>query len=137
MILPRSIWLDEIHFSPSEIRTREAEKIKIAMTQNPEEMKASQMASRLPELARVIYHIFVTDKKPALIKDLLCKRIVEGSKLIQNHSSVEEHIKLLEKVSLKWLTIHQLQAKTFVKINMKADINAVVAVLEKYKKSCV
>ncbi len=46
------------------------------MTRNPQQEERLSMMSRLPELARILRNVFVAEKKPALIMELACKRMI-------------------------------------------------------------
>lgn len=59
-----------------QIRAKEAQKIKAAMTRNSDQAERLLMMSRLPELARILRNVFVEEKKPALIMEVACSRMV-------------------------------------------------------------
>lgn len=59
-----------------QIRAKEAQKMKAAMTRNPGQGERLLMMSRLPELARILRNVFVEEKKPALIMEVACNRMV-------------------------------------------------------------
>lgn len=61
---------------PFQIRAKEAQKVKAAMTRNPGQAERLLMMSRLPELARILRNVFVQEKKPALIMEVACNRMV-------------------------------------------------------------
>lgn len=58
------------------IRAKEAQKLQAAMTRNPALEDRLLMMSRLPELARILRNVFVAEKKPALIMEVACNRMV-------------------------------------------------------------
>lgn len=47
-----------------------------AMTRNPGRAERLLMMSRLPELARILRNVFVEEKKPALVMEVACNRMV-------------------------------------------------------------
>lgn len=59
-----------------QIRAKEAQKLQAAMTRNPVQEERLMMMSRLPELARILRNVFVAEKKPALIMEVACNRMV-------------------------------------------------------------
>lgn len=59
-----------------QIRAKEAQKLQAAMTRNPVLEDRLLMMSRLPELARILRNVFVAEKKPALIMEVACNRMV-------------------------------------------------------------
>lgn len=46
------------------------------MTRNPTQEDRLLMMSRLGELARILRNVFVAEKKPALIMEVACNRMV-------------------------------------------------------------
>lgn len=58
------------------IRAKEAQKLQAAMTRNPAQEDRLLMMSRLPELARILRTVFVAEKKPALIMEVACNRMI-------------------------------------------------------------
>lgn len=60
----------------AQIRAKEAQKLQVAMTRNPEQEERLGMMSRLPEMARILRNVFVAEKKPALIMELACNRVI-------------------------------------------------------------
>lgn len=46
------------------------------MTRNPAQEDRLLMMSRLPELARILRNVFVSEKRPALIMEVVCNRMV-------------------------------------------------------------
>ncbi|XP_070298604.1 DNA replication factor Cdt1-like, partial [Salvelinus sp. IW2-2015] len=60
------------------IRAKEAQKLQAAMTRNPQQEERLVMMSRLGELARILRNVFVAEKKPALIMEVACNRVVSS-----------------------------------------------------------
>ncbi len=59
-----------------QIRAKEHQKLHATMTRNPQQEERLSMISRLPELARILRNVFVAEKKPALIMELACNRMI-------------------------------------------------------------
>lgn len=59
-----------------QIRAKEAQKLEAAMTRNPAHEQRLLMMSRLQELSRILRTVFVAEKKPALIMEMACNRMV-------------------------------------------------------------
>lgn len=59
-----------------QIRAKEAQKLQAAMIRNPAQEDRLLMMSRLPELARILRNVFVAEKKPALIMEVVCNRMM-------------------------------------------------------------
>lgn len=67
-----------------QIRAKEAQKLQAAMTRDPAQEDRLTMMSRLPELARILRNVFVTEKKPALIMEVACNRMVASYRAALN-----------------------------------------------------
>lgn len=52
--------------------------MKSAMTRNSGQEERLLMMSRLPELARILRNVFVEEKKPALMMEVACNRMVSS-----------------------------------------------------------
>lgn len=61
---------------PLQIRAKEAQKLQAAMMRNPAQEDRLLMMSRLPELARILRSVFVAEKRPSLIMEVACSRMV-------------------------------------------------------------
>ena len=97
---------------------------------NTEEIRRQGMLKLLPELARIINSVFVTEKKSVLPLRPLIERIQYSHRGILSSSAVEEHIKLLQSVYPEWLTILSRNAIDYVKVDRKIDSNIVYQKLE-------
>lgn len=61
-----------------QIRAKEVQKQLAQMTRCPEQELRLQRLERLPELARVLRGVFVSERKPALTMEVVCARMVES-----------------------------------------------------------
>lgn len=86
----------------AQIRAKEAQKLQVAMTRNPKQEERLGMITRLPELARILRNVFVAEKKPALIMELTCNRMIAS---YRSSLSAGEH--MLTGPSEKLLFIRQ------------------------------
>jgi chromatin licensing and DNA replication factor 1 len=105
------------------------------MTMNPEEIKRQGMAKVLPEIARIISSIFVTEKKGVLPLMPLIGKVQYSYNGVMSSSSIEEHIRLIEKVIPEWLTIMNRSNIDYVKVSRNVDSNIVYQKLEDNAKS--
>ncbi|XP_057373427.1 DNA replication factor Cdt1-like isoform X2 [Daphnia carinata] len=117
------------------IRAREAAKAQTQMTMNTEEIRRQGMSKMLPELARIINSIFVTEKKSVIALRPLIEKIQYSHRGIMSASTVEEQIKLLRKVYPEWLDILSRAGIDYVKVDRKIDSNIVYQKLEDNAKS--
>nr|XP_046257623.1 DNA replication factor Cdt1 [Scatophagus argus] len=108
------------------IRAKEAQKLQAAMTRNSAQEDRLLMMSRLPELARILRNVFVAEKKPALIMEVACNRMVASYRSALSTGEMEKHIRLLAEVAADWLTIHPVRKDFYLKVNRNMELNIVV-----------
>uniref|UniRef100_A0A4W5N4J7 Chromatin licensing and DNA replication factor 1 n=1 Tax=Hucho hucho TaxID=62062 RepID=A0A4W5N4J7_9TELE len=113
------------------IRAKEAQKHQAAMTRNPQQEERLVMMSRLGELARILRNVFVAEKKPALIIEVACNRMVSSYRSALNTGDMELHLRLLAELTPEWLTIHTIRKDFYLKLNKTMELNVV---LEKLKQ---
>ncbi|XP_074531172.1 DNA replication factor Cdt1 [Halichoeres trimaculatus] len=108
------------------IRAKEAQKLQAAMTRNSAQEERLLMMSRLPELARILRNVFVSEKKPALIMEVACNRMVASYRSALGAGEMEKHIKLLAEVAADWLAIHPIRKDFYLKLNKTMELNMVL-----------
>ncbi|XP_056090778.1 DNA replication factor Cdt1 isoform X2 [Rhinichthys klamathensis goyatoka] len=120
------------------IRAKEAQKLRAAMTRDPEQERRLVMMSRLPELARILRNVFVAEKKPALLMELACNRVIASYRSPLSPDEMEKHLRLLAESTQAWLTIHPIRKDVYLKLNKSTDLNLVLNALnQKMKEECV
>jgi len=113
----------------AKIKAKEAARAKLEMTRNPEQLKRLGQLKKLPELARMIRNLFITEKKAALEVQFSCKKLTSCLPYGTEKSAVEENLRLLTKESKGWLKIHLVGSAEYFKMD-KTDINRVCQRLE-------
>ncbi|XP_068573587.1 DNA replication factor Cdt1 [Cebidichthys violaceus] len=108
------------------IRAKEAQKLQAVMTRNPTQEGRLLMMSRLPELARILRNVFVAEKKPSLIMEVACNRMVASYRSALSTGEMEKHIRLLAEVAADWLTIHPIRKDFYLKLNKNMELNVVL-----------
>ncbi|XP_062326751.1 DNA replication factor Cdt1 [Osmerus eperlanus] len=108
------------------IRTKEAQKLQVAMTRNPLQEERLLMLSRLCELARILRNVFVAEKKPALIMELTCNRMVSSYRSALSTGEMEKHLRLLAELTPEWLVIHKIRKHFYLKLNKTMDLSMVL-----------
>ncbi|CAF91553.1 unnamed protein product, partial [Tetraodon nigroviridis] len=108
------------------IRAKEAQKMQAAMTRNPGRAERLLMMSRLPELARILRNVFVEEKKPALVMEVACNRMVTSYRSALSPGDMEKHVRLLAEVAADWLSIHPVRKDFYLKLNRKMELRGVV-----------
>ncbi|MCJ8747424.1 hypothetical protein PDJAM_G00153310 [Pangasius djambal] len=108
------------------IRAKEAQKLQAAMTRDPEQEERLGMMSRLPEMARILRNVFVAEKKPALIMELACNRIIASYRSSLSAGEMEKHLRLLVELVPEWLTLHPIRKDFYLKLNKNTNMNLVL-----------
>uniref|UniRef100_A0A8C1UY04 Chromatin licensing and DNA replication factor 1 n=1 Tax=Cyprinus carpio TaxID=7962 RepID=A0A8C1UY04_CYPCA len=116
------------------IRAKEAQKVQAAMTRNPQQEERLSMMSRLPELARILRNVFVAEKKPALIMELVCNRMIASYRSPLSSDEMEKHLRLLAELTPAWLTVHPIRKDMYLKLNKTMDLNIVLDELNQKMK---
>uniref|UniRef100_A0A3B4YK17 Chromatin licensing and DNA replication factor 1 n=1 Tax=Seriola lalandi dorsalis TaxID=1841481 RepID=A0A3B4YK17_SERLL len=114
------------------IRAKEAQKLLATMTRNPNQEERLMMMSRLGELARILRNVFVAEKKPALIMEVACNRMVASYRSAL--SEMEKHIRLLAEVAADWLTIHPIRKDFYLKLNKNMELSIVLDKLKEEER---
>ncbi|KAI3362582.1 hypothetical protein L3Q82_001615 [Scortum barcoo] len=108
------------------IRAKEAQKLQAAMTRNSNQEERLRMMSQLPELARILRNVFVAEKKPALIMEVACNRMMASYRSALSTGEMEKHICLLAEVASDWLTIHPIRTALYLKLNKNMELSIVL-----------
>ncbi|KAM6916269.1 DNA replication factor Cdt1 [Xenentodon cancila] len=112
------------------VRAKEAQKLQAAMTRDPAQEERLLMMSRLGELARILRNVFVAEKKPSLVMELVCNRMVTSYRSALSTGEMEKHVRLLAEVAADWLTIHPIRRDCYLKMNKKVELGAVLEQLK-------
>uniref|UniRef100_A0A8D3BAB4 Chromatin licensing and DNA replication factor 1 n=1 Tax=Scophthalmus maximus TaxID=52904 RepID=A0A8D3BAB4_SCOMX len=116
------------------IRAKEAQKLQATMTRNPSQEERLLMMSRLGELARILRTVFVSEKKPALIMEAACNRMVASYRSALSTGDMEKHLRLLADVASDWLTIHPIRKDFYLKLNRNMELSVVLDKLSRRLK---
>ncbi|XP_047678221.1 DNA replication factor Cdt1 [Tachysurus fulvidraco] len=108
------------------IRAKEAQKLQAAMTRNPEQEERLGMMTRLPEMARILRNVFVAEKKPALIMELACNRMIASYRSSLSAGEMEKHLRMLVELAPEWLTLHPVRKDFYLKLNKNTNVNLVL-----------
>ena len=86
---------------------------------------------RLPETARILKSIFVTENKAALLVKIVSKKLVESYKSNISEENMMKDIREMAKITGTWLTFISIQGNEYLKMNKAIEINNIVADLQK------
>lgn len=113
------------------IRAKQAAKALDQMTRRPSQDKEACKFSRLPELARHMRNIFVTERKGCLELDSVLIKLENSFREKMSREMLRELIHLLGKESpAQWLTFHHIRKTDFVKINKEVNLADVIEILQ-------
>uniref|UniRef100_A0A1B0G327 CDT1 Geminin-binding domain-containing protein n=1 Tax=Glossina morsitans morsitans TaxID=37546 RepID=A0A1B0G327_GLOMM len=112
------------------IRAKQAAKALEAMTRRPSQDKEAVQYSRLPELARYLRNIFITERKGVLTQEVIIKKIQNSFRICLSSVEIEHHLQLIAKEMPKWLTFHEVRKTVYLKINKQLDLGEVIERLE-------
>lgn len=113
------------------IRARQAAKALDAMTRRPSQDQESNKYARLPDLARYVRNIFVTESKGVLDLDFVLTKLENSYRERVNRNDMKELLQLLAKETpSNWLTFPRVRDRDFLKINKSADLAEIIKQLE-------
>ncbi|XP_003800877.1 DNA replication factor Cdt1 [Otolemur garnettii] len=107
------------------VRAKEAQKQLAQMTRCPEQELRLQRLERLPELARVLRSVFVSERKPALTMAVVCARMVGSYRTSMSPGEMEKHLLLLSELLPDWLSFHHIRTDTYIKLDKAADLASI------------
>ncbi|XP_053962244.1 DNA replication factor Cdt1 [Anastrepha ludens] len=113
------------------IRAKQAAKALDAMTRRPSQDQEATMYSRLPELARHLRNVFITERKGVLMLDIVIKKIQNSYRACLTAQEIESHLKLMAKEVPAWVSFHEVRKSMYLKIVREMELKKVIAQLEK------
>lgn len=112
------------------IRAKQAAKALDAMTRRPSQDQEATKYSRLPELARHLRNVFVTERKGVLTLEIIIKKIQNSFRANLTPQDIESHLKLLAKELPSWVQFHEVRKTMYIKIAKDLDMNKIIERLE-------
>lgn len=114
------------------IRAKQAAKQLDAMTRRPSQDAEASKYARLPELARYIRNIFVTENKGVLELDKVIAKLGNSFREKMTREQTRELLELMAKEAPRnWLTFHFIRKTDFIKINRHENLAEVIKELER------
>ncbi|XP_059855658.1 DNA replication factor Cdt1 [Delphinus delphis] len=117
------------------VRAKEAQKQLAQMTRRPEQELRLQRLERLPELARVLRSVFVSERKPALTMEVACAKMLGSYRAAMSPGEMEKHVQLLSELLPNWLSLHRIRTDTYVKLDKATDLAGVTAQLARLARA--
>ena len=113
------------------ILVKEAEKAaKDMLTDKSKEDKVRRLR-RLPEIARLVKSVFISERKTALLTPIVLKKVVDSYPGQMSTDNMTKDLKYLVEVTSGFISFVSVQGKEYLKLNSAADINKVVGELDK------
>ncbi|XP_017078229.1 DNA replication factor Cdt1 [Drosophila eugracilis] len=112
------------------IRAKQAAKALEAMTRCPSQDQEATKYSRLPELARHLRNVFVTERKGVLTLEVVIKKIQNSFRANLTPQEIEKHLKLIAKELPNWASFHEVRKTMYLKIAKDMDMNKIIEALE-------
>ncbi|XP_065367587.1 DNA replication factor Cdt1 [Calliphora vicina] len=112
------------------IRAKQAAKALDAMTRRPSQDQEATKYSRLPELARHLRNVFITERKGVLTQEVIIKKIENSFRTSLTPKEIETHLQLIAKEVPAWLAFHEVRKTMYLKINKDMDLTKIIERLE-------
>lgn len=111
------------------VRARQAAKALESMMRSPAQEKDSMMYQRLPDLARLVRNLFVTEKKSVLPFETVISTLDNSFRVKMSNEDLTRHVRLLSKELPGWLTFYEFRKTEFLKIVKDSDMSRIMAKL--------
>lgn len=112
------------------IRAKQAARALDQMTRRPSQERDAAKYAQLPEIARHVRNIFVTEKKGVLPLENLLPKLQNSYKARNTLKELEEALKLIAHELPRWLSFHDIRNMMFVKINRESDLTTIIEKLQ-------
>ncbi|XP_023946825.2 DNA replication factor Cdt1 [Bicyclus anynana] len=112
------------------VKAKQAAKALEAMTRSSDHEQKYLMYSRLPDLARTLRNIFVTERKNVLALNVVLSKLDSSFKSNVSASDLNKDIKLLVEEAPEWIKLHDVRNTTYIKLDKNADLKKIVSKLE-------
>ncbi|KAL9918134.1 DNA replication factor Cdt1-like [Glossina fuscipes fuscipes] len=112
------------------IRAKEAANAIEAMTRRPSQTQEAAQYSRLPELARYLRNVFVTERKGVLTQEFIIKKVQNSFRACLSSQEIQHHLQLIAKEMPTWLAFHDVRKTMYLKINKEMELAEVIKRLE-------
>lgn len=119
------------------VKAKQAAKALEAMTRTSDHDKKYLIYSRLPDLARTLRNIFVTERKNVLALNIILSKLESSFKANISASDLQRDIKSLTEEVPELVKLHDIRNNTYLKLDKNTDLKKITSKLEalaaKYK----
>lgn len=112
------------------VRAKKAAKALEMMTRSKDEDKEAIMYSRLPEIAKILRNIFVSEKKNVLLLDFVLKKLNDSYRVKLPSKELENHVRLISKILPLWTSVHVKNKMNYIKLSKDSDMAKIIKRLE-------
>ncbi|CAB3238039.1 unnamed protein product [Arctia plantaginis] len=112
------------------VKAKQAAKALEAMTRSTDHDQKYIIYSRLPDLARTLRNIFVTERKNVLALNIILSKLDSSFKSNVSANDLQRDIKVLTEEIPEWIKLHVIRNNTYLKMDKTADLQKIVARLE-------
>lgn len=120
------------------VRAKQAAKALEAMTRSSQHEEKYLIYSRLPDLARTMRNIFVTERKNVLALNIILSKLDSSFKANVSASDLQRDIKVLSDEAPELVKLTDVRNTTYLKFDKTTDLKKVIskleALAEKYKE---
>lgn len=114
------------------IREKQAARTLENMTRRPSQDQEFNKFNKLPELARHLRNIFITENKSALELEIVLNKIENSYREKMPRNELKDLLQLLSKeLDGKWLSFHYIRKTDYLKINKNSNLTEIIANLQK------
>lgn len=112
------------------VKAKQAAKALEAMTRSSEDDKKFLIFRQLPDLARTLRNIFVTERKNVLALNIILSKLDSSFKSNVSASDLQRDIKVLTEQVPEWIKLHDIRNTAYLKLDKNADLKAIISKLE-------
>jgi len=116
------------------IRAKEREKKAREMYQNKDEEIKMKRLKRLPDIARYVKGIFVSEQRNALKQPFLLQKLFQSYPGWMDKDTLALDIEKLAEVTTPWMTVRTIQKEMWMMLDRDTDVNVVVKMLDEKAK---
>ncbi|XP_041987368.1 DNA replication factor Cdt1 [Aricia agestis] len=118
------------------VKAKQAAKALEAMTRSSENEQQYMIYSRLPDLARTLRNIFVTERKNVLALNVVLSKLDSSFKSNVSSANLQKDIKILNECAPNFIKLHEIRNTTYIKLDKTVDLQKVVSMLEAKANQC-
>ncbi|XP_050675180.1 DNA replication factor Cdt1-like [Leptidea sinapis] len=119
------------------VKLKQAAKALEAMTRSSDKEQKYVIYSRLPDLARTLRNIFVTERKNVLALNIILSKLDNSFKSSVSANDIQRDINILTEAVPEWVKMHNIRNTSYLKLEKSTDLKTVILKLEaeaaKYK----